>query len=244
MLTEAAVSGRVDTLQGLKENVIVGRLIPAGTGGVVNAYKKMTLNVEAPKEEESSDSSAAADRGRRGDGDPRRVGWHTSSPNGICLDRWGFVSRMPRLSRGISPWFAAIFQWHRRRNERTDQDADDQPAREVRAGQAEAQDCCPRSEGLPAEARRVRARVHLDPEEAELGAAQGRSRSPHQRDGSDQLHPGRGSQPAGALGVPDPRRPRQGPPGRSLSHRSRHARHRGCHQPSPEPLEVRRQAPK
>ena len=32
MLTEAAVSGRVDDLYGLKENVIVGRLIPAGTG--------------------------------------------------------------------------------------------------------------------------------------------------------------------------------------------------------------------
>jgi DNA-directed RNA polymerase subunit beta' len=33
VLTEAAVSGKVDTLQGLKENVIVGRLVPAGTGG-------------------------------------------------------------------------------------------------------------------------------------------------------------------------------------------------------------------
>ena len=32
MLTEAAVAGRKDTLRGLKENVIVGRLIPAGTG--------------------------------------------------------------------------------------------------------------------------------------------------------------------------------------------------------------------
>ncbi len=32
VLTEAAVQGKVDTLQGLKENVIVGRLIPAGTG--------------------------------------------------------------------------------------------------------------------------------------------------------------------------------------------------------------------
>ena len=31
-LTEAAVNGKVDTLDGLKENVIVGRLIPAGTG--------------------------------------------------------------------------------------------------------------------------------------------------------------------------------------------------------------------
>jgi DNA-directed RNA polymerase subunit beta' len=32
VLTEAAVSGRIDDLYGLKENVIVGRLIPAGTG--------------------------------------------------------------------------------------------------------------------------------------------------------------------------------------------------------------------
>jgi len=32
VLTEASVQGKVDTLTGLKENVIVGRLIPAGTG--------------------------------------------------------------------------------------------------------------------------------------------------------------------------------------------------------------------
>ena len=39
VLTEASVSGRVDNLEGLKENVIVGRLIPAGTGSVVNRLK-------------------------------------------------------------------------------------------------------------------------------------------------------------------------------------------------------------
>ncbi|MGD9650384.1 MAG: hypothetical protein AB7U41_06320, partial [Dongiaceae bacterium] len=39
VLTEAAVSGKVDNLEGLKENVIVGRLIPAGTGAVVNKLK-------------------------------------------------------------------------------------------------------------------------------------------------------------------------------------------------------------
>ena len=39
VLTEASVSGRVDQLQGLKENVIVGRLIPAGTGAVMNRMK-------------------------------------------------------------------------------------------------------------------------------------------------------------------------------------------------------------
>ena len=32
MLTEAAINGKVDRLVGLKENVIMGRLIPAGTG--------------------------------------------------------------------------------------------------------------------------------------------------------------------------------------------------------------------
>ena len=36
MLTQAAVEGKKDTLIGLKENVIVGRLIPAGTGAGMN----------------------------------------------------------------------------------------------------------------------------------------------------------------------------------------------------------------
>ncbi len=39
MLTEAAVCGKIDTLDGLKENVIVGRLIPAGTGGMMTRLK-------------------------------------------------------------------------------------------------------------------------------------------------------------------------------------------------------------
>lgn len=41
VLTEAAVEGKVDKLSGLKENVIVGRLIPAGTGTVLRALKKV-----------------------------------------------------------------------------------------------------------------------------------------------------------------------------------------------------------
>jgi DNA-directed RNA polymerase subunit beta' len=39
VLTEAATAGKVDTLMGLKENVIVGRLIPAGTGAVMNKLR-------------------------------------------------------------------------------------------------------------------------------------------------------------------------------------------------------------
>jgi len=41
VLTEAAVSGRIDVLSGLKENVIVGRLIPAGTGSVMARWRQL-----------------------------------------------------------------------------------------------------------------------------------------------------------------------------------------------------------
>jgi len=41
VLTEAASYGKSDTLEGLKENVIVGRLIPAGTGGQLRRYQKL-----------------------------------------------------------------------------------------------------------------------------------------------------------------------------------------------------------
>ena len=41
VLTEAAVSGKVDSLIGLKENVIVGRLVPAGTGNIVHSLRKL-----------------------------------------------------------------------------------------------------------------------------------------------------------------------------------------------------------
>jgi len=46
VLTEAAISGKVDYLRGLKENVIMGRLIPAGTG--LPAYKHLDIEVETP----------------------------------------------------------------------------------------------------------------------------------------------------------------------------------------------------
>ncbi|HEV7275051.1 MAG TPA: DNA-directed RNA polymerase subunit beta' [Devosiaceae bacterium] len=41
VLTEAAVSGKADLLEGLKENVIVGRLIPAGTGASITSAKQI-----------------------------------------------------------------------------------------------------------------------------------------------------------------------------------------------------------
>ncbi len=46
VLTEAAVAGKVDSLTGLKENVIVGRLIPAGTGAAVMRLRKIATERE------------------------------------------------------------------------------------------------------------------------------------------------------------------------------------------------------
>ncbi len=43
VLTDAAIKGKVDTLAGLKENVIVGRLVPAGTGSIKNKWNKKAL---------------------------------------------------------------------------------------------------------------------------------------------------------------------------------------------------------
>ncbi len=68
VLTEAAISGKADLLEGLKENVIVGRLIPAGTGAAISTLRNIAnkrddlileerrrqaeaARLEAPKEE-------------------------------------------------------------------------------------------------------------------------------------------------------------------------------------------------
>ena len=44
VLTDAAIKGKVDTLQGLKENVIIGKLIPAGTGA--KQYRDVSYELE------------------------------------------------------------------------------------------------------------------------------------------------------------------------------------------------------
>lgn len=51
VLTESAIKGKVDELLGLKENVIIGKLIPAGTG--MNRYKDIHINTEKQLEETS-----------------------------------------------------------------------------------------------------------------------------------------------------------------------------------------------
>ena len=48
VLTEAAIWGKTDSLHGLKENVIMGRLVPAGTG--LAKYKNIGIQIDAPEE--------------------------------------------------------------------------------------------------------------------------------------------------------------------------------------------------
>ena len=50
VLTEAAINGKIDHLIGLKENVIIGKPIPAGTG--MKRYRKVKLDTELIAEEE------------------------------------------------------------------------------------------------------------------------------------------------------------------------------------------------
>lgn len=70
VLTEAAISGRVDPLLGLKENVIIGKLIPAATG--MGRYRKIDVEYESAPEDEET----VIDRGA---GEPPEVGMAESA---------------------------------------------------------------------------------------------------------------------------------------------------------------------
>jgi DNA-directed RNA polymerase subunit beta' len=58
VLTEAATRSKIDSLRGFKENVIMGHIIPAGTG--FNLHRGVTLNplVELPEEPEAEEVEA------------------------------------------------------------------------------------------------------------------------------------------------------------------------------------------
>ena len=49
VLTDAAIKGKIDNLHGLKENVIIGKLIPAGTG--LHRYNGVQITVNEPEVE-------------------------------------------------------------------------------------------------------------------------------------------------------------------------------------------------
>jgi DNA-directed RNA polymerase subunit beta' len=60
VLTEAATAGKVDTLAGLKENVIVGRLIPAGTGSVMNRLRALAAQRDRGRLPQGAEAAPSA----------------------------------------------------------------------------------------------------------------------------------------------------------------------------------------
>ena len=64
VLTEAAVAGKVDVLAGLKENVIVGRLIPAGTGSVMNRLRALAAQRDKGRLPASTPALTASEEAR------------------------------------------------------------------------------------------------------------------------------------------------------------------------------------
>jgi DNA-directed RNA polymerase subunit beta' len=60
VLTEAAVQGKRDKLVGLKENVIVGRLIPAGTGGAMSRFRRLAAERDSEVIEQKREAAQAA----------------------------------------------------------------------------------------------------------------------------------------------------------------------------------------
>jgi DNA-directed RNA polymerase subunit beta' len=75
VLTEAAISGKIDRLRGLKENVIIGKLIPAGTG--LDYYQKLRDEALRLYEEEA----AAA-----GGGDAGYIGMAVDADPALALE--------------------------------------------------------------------------------------------------------------------------------------------------------------
>ncbi|MCI8513579.1 MAG: DNA-directed RNA polymerase subunit beta' [Lachnospiraceae bacterium] len=70
VLTEAAINGKVDPLIGLKENVIIGKLIPAGTG--MKQYRGVKLDIDEAWETEKARRAAEAAARRAAEEEARR----------------------------------------------------------------------------------------------------------------------------------------------------------------------------
>ena len=69
VLTEAAVRGTKDDLRGLKENVVVGRLIPAGTGFAHHAERRMTQEEDLAEQLQDLEDTINSDSTNEADHD-------------------------------------------------------------------------------------------------------------------------------------------------------------------------------
>ena len=94
MLTDAALEGKTDRLLGLKENVIIGKLIPAATG--LRRYRRLEIEptepIPRPTPEEIGlldESELAAELGLTGDGLESFVGSATATSGTVVRGRAG-----------------------------------------------------------------------------------------------------------------------------------------------------------
>ena len=94
VLTEAAIAGRVDYLRGLKENVIVGRLIPAGTG--MPTYREVYLEKDEAPAQPSPGRAAAARVGRRRRAVAGGLRRRAVGPQSIAMNRIGRPKGRPK----------------------------------------------------------------------------------------------------------------------------------------------------
>ena len=104
VLTEAAVSGKMDGLSGLKENVIVGRLIPAGTGAYVNRMRQVAKDKD--REMEALDAAKRA-KGRApdlsfGDGEQPALPDDLSFGDAVAAVEDGAETEAPRRPMSIT----------------------------------------------------------------------------------------------------------------------------------------------
>jgi DNA-directed RNA polymerase subunit beta' len=70
VLTEAAINGKLDRLRGLKENVIVGRLIPAGTGLAYHEERRRKRAEAVTKAQELEELLSGVSAEQTGDSAP------------------------------------------------------------------------------------------------------------------------------------------------------------------------------
>jgi hypothetical protein len=106
VLTEASVQGKVDKLVGLKENVIVGRLIPAGTGRAAQEIKRIATD------RDRKDDRGAPGRGRgRADGRGARAGGGALRRRIAPGDLPSQIRPLPTSSAGAFSHRGALERW-------------------------------------------------------------------------------------------------------------------------------------
>ena len=96
MLTDAAISAKSDPLLGLKENVIIGKLIPAGTGMARYRNVQVKIKPDAIPEYWLARQRELADAAARDSGEPALVGLTREQAEQML---GGSLRRSPRIRR-------------------------------------------------------------------------------------------------------------------------------------------------